>query len=98
MDFNLIRTVKTACRIFLSTAYFDHSSLTNYWNKKLNLNETTRQPINDAVKLRQKHTSTDTDLNLDDLSALDKMSSWKTTRLTSRGLQNWKNYESDRSQ
>ena len=25
MDFNLIRTVKTACRIILLTAYFDHS-------------------------------------------------------------------------
>ena len=72
MDFNLIRTVKTACRIILLTAYFDHSFLTNYWNEKMNLKESTRQPINDAVRLRQKHTSTETDLNLDHLSALDK--------------------------
>ena len=61
MDFNLIHTVKTACRINLLTAYFDHNSLTNYWNEKKNLKESTRQPINDAVRLRQKHTSTKTE-------------------------------------
>ena len=44
-------------------------------NQKMNLNESTRQPINNAVRLRQKHTSTETDLNSDDLSALDKKSS-----------------------
>ena len=75
MDFNLIRIVKTACRIILLTAYFDHSFPTSYLKKKMNLNEFIRQPINDAVRLRQKHTSSETDLNSDDLSALDKKSS-----------------------
>ena len=41
-------------------------------NEKKNLNEFTRQPIRDATRLRQKLTSTETDLNLDDISALDK--------------------------
>ena len=34
-----------------------------------------RQPIRDVARLRQKHTSTETDINLDDLSALDRKSS-----------------------
>ena len=72
MDSNLIHTVKTACRITPLTAYFDHSFPTSYQNKKTNSNEFTRQPIRDAVTLRQKHTSTETDLNSDDLSAVDK--------------------------
>ena len=36
-------------------------------------NAFTRQPIRDVAKLRQKHTSTETDLKSDDLSALDKV-------------------------
>ena len=37
--------------------------------------EFSRQPIRDVAKLRQKHTSTATDINLDDLSAMDEKSS-----------------------
>ena len=54
----------------------------------MNLKEYTRQPIRDAVKLHQKHTSTETDLNSDDLSALDKKCSQKTTRKILRDLRN----------
>ena len=42
------------------------------------------QPIRDVAKLRQKHTSIATDLNSDDLSALDRKSSQKITHRTSR--------------
>ena len=45
------------------------------WNEKMNLNESTRQPINDAARLGQKHMSTEIDLNSDDLSAQDEKSS-----------------------
>ena len=40
----------------------------------MNLNEFIRQPIRDVAKLRQKHTKTETDINSDDLSVLDKKS------------------------
>ena len=39
-------------------------------------------------RCRQKHISTETDLNSDNLSAPEKKCSWKTTRKISRGFRN----------
>ena len=67
-----IDTAKINYRTNPWTDYSDHNFETNLLLVKTTLNESTRQPINDAAKLLLKHTNIETDSNSDDRSILDK--------------------------